>query len=162
MSHNHVHAIHARPYMYGWYCTSGQAMTCARFIMGSMVLNSGYGHKFGALDVEHEAPSTEHFNQTEAGCGTGISGNGHKQTVPGGPVFLTCCPFKWTVNMQFLGPTMFGNLRHANTSQLVKKNVTVALYRSELHKNYLEATGAIAWQSALRSIQMFGLLLFWC
>ena len=84
MSHNHVHAIHARPYMYGWYCTSGQVMICARFIMGSMVLNSGYGHKFGALDVEHEAPSTEHFNQTEAGCGTGISGNGHKQTVPGG------------------------------------------------------------------------------
>ena len=78
-----------------------------------MVLNSGYGHKFGALDVEHEAPSTEHFNQTEAGCGTGISGNGHKkrsQEVPatlqsisllgfldassGKPVFLTCCLFK--------------------------------------------------------------------
>ena len=48
-----------------------------------MVLNRGYGHEFGALDVEHEAPSTEHFNQTGAGCGTGISGNGHKQTVTG-------------------------------------------------------------------------------
>ena len=59
------------PYMYGWCDTSGQVMTCARFTMGSMVVNSGYGHKFGALDVEHEAPSTEHFNQTEAGCGTG-------------------------------------------------------------------------------------------
>ena len=55
---------------------------------------------------------------------------------------------------------MFGNLRHANTSQLVKKNVTIALYSSAIHKNYLEATGAIAWQSTFRSIQMLGLLLF--
>jgi hypothetical protein len=151
MSHNHVHAIHARPYMYGWYCTSGQVMTCARFIMGSMVLNSGYGHKFGALDVEHEAPSTEHFNQTEAGCGTDISGNGHKQTVPGGSrnssehyvVFLTCCLFKWTVNIQFLGPDMFGNLRHANTCQLVKKNVTVASTAPRSTKTILKQRGPL-------------------
>ena len=130
----------------------------------SMVLNSGYGHKCGALLVGWAWSTfnwTFQLNLTEAGCGTGNVFSSNFLDAPSGkPVFLKCCLFKWTVNIQFFGPRMFGNLRHANTSQLVKKNVTITLYSSGVHKNYLEATGAIAWQSTFRSIQMLGLLLF--
>ena len=146
-----------------WYWIVGMGTNLGHWTlsMKHLQLNISTKQKLDVAPI-FQATATNKRSQEVPATFQSISLLGFLDASSGKPVFLTCCLFKWTVNMQFLGPTMFGNLRHANTSQLVKKNVTVALYRSEFHKNYLEATGAIAWQNAFRSIQMLGLLLFRC
>ena len=112
-------------------------------------MGTNLGH--WTLSMKHLQPNISTKQRLDVAPETLFSGNGHKQTVPGGSrnssehyvVFLTCCLFKWTVNIQFLGPDMFGNLRHANTCQLVKKNVTVASTAPRSIKTILKQRGPL-------------------